>query len=649
MLMLPAATGKFMLKEDGPYHLLDPTAYTTQLGADYSWAIGNDGGIPLFDASDSTLRDVYLFRWRTYKSHIHSTGRSDNIPSVVTEFSPDVGWAGKYNTINCAAGHHMIEAGWLRNKTTADSYSRWWVTPEARHNYYYWYATALRRNFLRTENTELLRDVVPSYKTQFLKYVTGELPGGHGTSDFSVEQDCLWNHPGNEGQEQSISGEGCRTLIQSLMYGESAALADLCMAIGDTDGAAQMMAEADKWQRRVLRLWNPQINSFDTLRMSHPNVPPPPPPPPLPDGWTLVQGHNGTFCCDQSPCVNGHSTFLYQGELPELECLAKCSADERCKYVTLSTGGYCFNAEYCNTTNPFKGEPASAVHTYQRTSTTRLKISQQTPPPVEFAGVRELASLSSPWYFSAVPKENATAYKDSWLTAFDPDGLAGQYGLRTAEKRNKGYRDGYGCCQWSGPMWPFESSKAITAAINVLNNYPGVDTMNRSGFFTMLQQYAESHTPTWKVMSSSKGFYSNLSSSDVSQWLEPGLGQFWIAEAGCPDAKLTSGLPGPAWTDNAKGGYRYNHATFMDLVLSGVVGIQPETNTTNQFVVVNPLAPATALPWWAADGIAVFSSTLTVAFDSDGKHWNNGSGLKVWVNGTLKASAPVLTRLIVPL
>ena len=24
----------------------------------------------------------YLFRWRTYKSHIHSTGRSDNIPSV---------------------------------------------------------------------------------------------------------------------------------------------------------------------------------------------------------------------------------------------------------------------------------------------------------------------------------------------------------------------------------------------------------------------------------------------------------------------------------------------------------------------------------------------------------------------------------------
>ena len=50
---------------------------------------------------------MYYFRWRTYRSHIHPTGRNDSIPWVVTEFSPDVSWAGMYNTINCAAGHHM--------------------------------------------------------------------------------------------------------------------------------------------------------------------------------------------------------------------------------------------------------------------------------------------------------------------------------------------------------------------------------------------------------------------------------------------------------------------------------------------------------------------------------------------------------------
>jgi hypothetical protein len=74
--------------------------------------------------------------------------------------------------------------------------------------------------------------------------------------------------------------------------------------------------------------------------------------------------------------------------------------------------------------------------------------------------VRELASLSSPWYFNAVPISNATAYAPSWHTAFDADGLGGPHGLRTAEKRAKGYRGGgYGCCYWNGAYWPFETSK----------------------------------------------------------------------------------------------------------------------------------------------------------------------------------------------
>ena len=91
-------------------------------------------------------------------------------------------------------------------------------------------------------------------------------------------------------------------------------------------------------------------------------------------------------------------------------------------------------------------------------------------PTAELAGVRELASLSSPWYFGAVPQENATAYAHSWDTAFDPDGLGAPFGLRTAEKRNPKYfcdkkrpGGGGGCCNWSGPMWPFETAKAISA------------------------------------------------------------------------------------------------------------------------------------------------------------------------------------------
>jgi hypothetical protein len=57
-------------------------------------------------------------------------------------------------------------------------------------------------------------------------------------------------------------------------------------------------------------------------------------------------------------------------------------------------------------------------------------------------------------------------------------------------------------------------------------------------------------------MSGADTFYANLSTSDVAQWLEPGLGDMWVAESGCADETMTdpSGLPGPAWTDAANEG-----------------------------------------------------------------------------------------------
>ena len=65
-----------------PYSLLNPSAFTQILGEDFAWAIEN---IPLWQSSNATLDAVYYFRWRTFKSHIHPTGRTDGIDWVVTE------------------------------------------------------------------------------------------------------------------------------------------------------------------------------------------------------------------------------------------------------------------------------------------------------------------------------------------------------------------------------------------------------------------------------------------------------------------------------------------------------------------------------------------------------------------------------------
>ena len=84
----------------------------------------------------------------------------------------------------------------------------------------------------------------------------------------------------------------------------------------------------------------------------------------------------------------------------------------------------------------------------------------------------------------------------------------------------------------------------------------------------------------------------------------------------------------------------------MDLVLSGVVGLQPKPNGT---LVVNPLVPATSLPWWAADGVALHGKIVTVVFDADGTHYKAGAGLRVMVNGVVAASSPTLKPLTVQL
>jgi hypothetical protein len=300
-----------------PYYVLNASSFDKFLGEDASWARQN---IPLFESSNSTLTSTYYFRWRTYKRHIRKTNRTDGIDYVVTEFSPDVSWAGEYNTINCAAGHHIMEGRWLRDPAVIDSYTRWWVNPESRHTYFYWLAHAVRQRYLLTGNTSLVAAVLPDMITQFKQYAAGALPVQN--ANFNEVHDCLWNAPGNEGQENTISGPGCRPLVQSVLYGEAAAISALCSVVGNTSCFQEFGSEATLWRNRLLRLWNPSLQSFDTDRIAPP-TPKPVPTPVTPRGYKLIN-HN-TFCCDQTACASGHSTFLWEGAATRAQCEAKVS------------------------------------------------------------------------------------------------------------------------------------------------------------------------------------------------------------------------------------------------------------------------------------------------------------------------------------
>ena len=133
---------------------------------------------------------MHLGLWRTFHClnpatlHLHQPIISVGVPTSAT-FTLSTGQmgstglsqsSGKYNTINCAAGHHIMEGRWLRNQDIINSYAKWWVTDESRHNYYYWYAHALREHYSLNGDTALIKAVLPSYMEQFELYTKGLLP-----------------------------------------------------------------------------------------------------------------------------------------------------------------------------------------------------------------------------------------------------------------------------------------------------------------------------------------------------------------------------------------------------------------------------------------------------------------------------------------
>ena len=80
---------------------------------------------PSFVSSDSELNITYAYRCELYQKHVKETpaGR------VISEFLPDVPWAGIYNTISCAASHHFRDGRWMQDTSPRREYAGFEIFP----------------------------------------------------------------------------------------------------------------------------------------------------------------------------------------------------------------------------------------------------------------------------------------------------------------------------------------------------------------------------------------------------------------------------------------------------------------------------------------------------------------------------------------
>jgi Trehalase len=199
-----------------------------------------------------------------------------------------------------------------------------------------------------------------------------------------------------------------------------------------------------------------------------------------------------------------------------------------------------------------------------------------------------------PWMFELPPPNEG--YEAAWAQLMDPKGFNAPYGITTAERRSPYFRThGVGHCEWDGAVWPFATSQTLDALANVLRDYPQ-NVVTSQDYFDAFLTYVKSQHSGGKPY--------------IGEYLDETTGQ---------------------WINGVGGRSRYyNHSTFADLVITGVVGLVPRADNT---VEVWPLLPDGVWDHFCLDGIIYHGHTLTIIWDEDGSHYGHGKGLMVLADG----------------
>jgi len=238
---------------------------------------------------------------------------------------------------------------------------------------------------------------------------------------------------------------------------------------------------------------------------------------------------------------------------------------------------------------------------------------QRTTPYVtegNFIRGRELAGYL-PWFYELPPREatGQTDYAAAWRHVQSPMELAGPYGLRTVEPSYPRYLTQYRYdrptglpeCQWNGPSWPFQTSQALTAMTNLLDDYQQ-SVITRADYLSLLRQYTHQH-------------FLSPGHPDIQEDYDPDTGK--------PIVGLSRS-------------HHYSHSTYVDLILSGLIGIRPRAD---EVLEVNPLLPTESAPearpihYFAVQGILYHGHDVGAIFDDDGRRYGIGRGLSVFVDG----------------
>jgi hypothetical protein len=245
------------------------------------------------------------------------------------------------------------------------------------------------------------------------------------------------------------------------------------------------------------------------------------------------------------------------------------------------------------------------------------------------AQVRELHGYT-PWYFN-LPE---AGYERAWKQLMDPQGFKAPFGPTTAEQRHVKFSVSYQGheCQWNGPSWPFATSVTLKALANLLNNYPQ-SVICKQDYLELFRIYTKSHRL-------------KRENGHIVPWIDENLNPQtgdWISRT-----RLKTWKNG-TWSQRKGGrerGKDYNHSSYCDLVITGLVGLHP---CADDVIEVNPLVPVGTWDWFCLDNVFYHGQILTILWDETGDKYHRGKGLQLYVNGTKVAASNALGRVVAKL
>ena len=227
-----------------------------------------------------------------------------------------------------------------------------------------------------------------------------------------------------------------------------------------------------------------------------------------------------------------------------------------------------------------------------------------------------------PWQFGMLEPSNASesenidisAYDVAWAKLMDRDGFYADYGPSTVERNDPMFLLQKSCCWWSGQSWPYATTQTLKALANLLQSRK-TPWVSPEDYVELLHIYAKSHRKE---------------------------GRPYLAEALHPDTGSFEGHDGYNHSEH------YFHSGFCDLVITGLVGIQPTTanSKTKNSIEIRPLAPS-SWDYFALDGLMIQGHEVSVAWDRTGSHYGKGQGLRIYIDGKLAKESKALEPIVV--